>query len=86
MAQINPYLNFKGNTVEVFNFYKSVFGGEFATMMRYGDLPQSEDDAEMQIAEADKNKIMHIALPIGGNVADGERHPRLKRAEVYGRK
>lgn len=68
MTKINPYLNFDGNTVEVFNFYKSVFGGEFAMVARYGDLPQSEDREEMQIAEADKNKIMHIALPIGENL------------------
>lgn len=62
MANINPYLNFNGNTEEAFNFYKSVFGGEFATVMRFGDTPGCD---EMPIAEADKEKIMHIALPIG---------------------
>ena len=30
MATINPYLNFNGNAEEAFEFYKSVFGGEFA--------------------------------------------------------
>jgi PhnB protein len=64
MATINPYLNFKGNTEEAFNFYKSVFGGEFATVMRFGDTPGCD---EMPIAEGDKNKIMHIALPIGND-------------------
>ena len=29
MATMNPYLNFQGNTEEAFNFYRSVFGGEF---------------------------------------------------------
>jgi PhnB protein len=60
MAAINPYLNFNGNTEEAFNFYKSVFGGEFLTIMRF------KDNAECgQMAEADKERIMHIALPIG---------------------
>ena len=65
MATINPYLNFKGNTEEAFNFYKSVFGGEFATVMRFGDVSQTEGCEEMKVAESDLNKIMHIALPIG---------------------
>ncbi len=68
MATINPYLQFNGGTAEAFDFYKSVFGGEFAAVARYGDLPPGDGDEAMKIAEADKNKIMHIALPIGGNV------------------
>ena len=66
VAAINPYLNFRGNTEEAFNFYKSVFGGEFAAVMRFGDAPGCE---EMPAAESEKDKIMHIALPVGnGNV------------------
>ncbi|HEY0427520.1 MAG TPA: VOC family protein [Pyrinomonadaceae bacterium] len=66
MTAINPYLNFDGNAEEAFNFYKSVFGGEFATIMRFGDMPGCD---EMPVAESDRDKIMHIALPIGdGNV------------------
>ena len=69
MAKINPYLNFKGNTEEAFNFYKSVFGGEFAALMRFKDVPASEGCDEMKVAEHEWEKIMHIALPIGdGNV------------------
>ena len=69
MATINPYLNFNGNTEEAFNFYKSVFGGEFAAVMRFGDFQQSEGCEEMKVAENELDKIMHIALPIGnGNV------------------
>ena len=64
MATINPYINFNGNTEEAFNFYKSVFGGEFANVQRFGDTPGCD---EMPIAEADKGKIMHIALPIGND-------------------
>jgi PhnB protein len=64
MAAINPYLNFLGNTEDVFNFYKPVFGGEFAMLQRFSDTSEGE-----KLQDADKSKIMHIALPIGcGNV------------------
>lgn len=69
MTTINPYLNFNGNTEEAFNFYKSVFGGEFAAVMRFGDVAQTEGGKDMKVAENERDKIMHIALPIGsGNV------------------
>ena len=64
MAVINPHINFNGNAEEAFNFYKSVFGGEFATIMRFKDLANTE----FPVAENDANKIMHIELPIGQNV------------------
>lgn len=63
MATINPYINFNGNAEEAFNFYKSVFGGEFASVVRFKDL----EGSEFPIPENDANKIMRIALPIGGN-------------------
>ncbi|RZJ85922.1 MAG: VOC family protein [Chryseobacterium sp.] len=63
MSQINPYIHFNGNAEEVFTFYKSVFGGEFAKMMRYKDLSSDE----YPIPENDANKLMHISLPIGQN-------------------
>jgi PhnB protein len=62
MAKINPYLTFNGNTEEVFNFYKSVFNVDFATFMRFGDMPTKEGCEEM--SDSDKEKIMHVALPI----------------------
>ncbi|RDC63809.1 VOC family protein [Adhaeribacter pallidiroseus] len=64
MALINPHINFNGNAEEAFTFYKSVFGGEFATIMRFQDIASPEQP----IAEHEANKIMHIALPIGKNV------------------
>lgn len=64
MALINPSINFNGNAEEAFNFYKSVFGGEFAKVVRFKDL----SGAGFPIAEKEANKIMHIALPIGPNV------------------
>ncbi|NQX43311.1 PhnB protein [Pedobacter steynii] len=67
MAAINPYLNFEGKTEEAFNFYKSVFGGEFQVIQRFKDMP----DGDKMSAE-DGNKIMHVSLPIGdGNVLMG---------------
>jgi PhnB protein len=64
MAQINPWINFNGNAEEAFTFYKSVFGGEFANIVRFKDMASPE----MPVAENEANKIMHIALPIGKNV------------------
>ena len=63
MALINPHMNFNGNAEEAFNFYKSVFGGEFTKIIRFKDL----SSPEFPIAENDANKIMHIELPIGKN-------------------
>jgi PhnB protein len=63
MALISPHINFNGNAEEAFNFYKSVFGGEFEKIIRFGDL----SSPEWPIPEKEANKIMHIALPIGKN-------------------
>ena len=64
MALINPHINFNGNAEEAFNFYKSVFGGEFAKITRFKDLASTE----FPISDHEANKIMHIALPIGNNI------------------
>ncbi len=71
MALINPHINFNGNAEEAFNFYKSVFGGEFAMIMRISDLAS----ADFPVSDDDRNKIMHIALPIGQNVLMGNDIP-----------
>ncbi len=71
MALINPHINFNGNAEEAFNFYKSVFGGEFAKIMRLKDL----SSPEFPVAENDANKILHIALPIGKNILMGNDVP-----------
>jgi PhnB protein len=64
MPTINPYINFNGNAEEAFNFYKSVFGGEFTEVKRFKDIASPG----FEIPEAEANKIMSIRLPIGGNV------------------
>ena len=63
MASINPHINFNGNAEEAFNFYRSVFGGEFTKIIRFKELASPE----FKISEKEENKIMHIALPIGKN-------------------
>ena len=59
--RLHPYLNFAGNTEEAFLFYKSVFGGEFSSVVRFKDMPMEG----VTIPESDQDKMMHIALPIG---------------------
>lgn len=61
MRTINPWINFNGNAEEAFTFYKSVFGGEFAKIVRFRDLASDE----FQVPEKEANKIMTIALPLG---------------------
>ena len=61
MTKLNPYLSFKGTCEEAFNFYKSVFGSEFLYLGRFKDMPENP---EYPIQESDKDKIMHISLPI----------------------
>jgi len=65
MATLNPYLNFAGKTEEAFNFYKSVFGGDFlGEINRFKDTPDAD-----KLPKENQNTVMHIALPIGkGNV------------------
>jgi PhnB protein len=60
MKTVNPYLNFPGTAEEAFNFYKSVFGGEFTTVQRFKDTPEGS-----RASASDANKIMHISLPLG---------------------
>lgn len=63
MKAANPYLNFAGNTEEAFEFYRSVFGGEFLAVVRFRDF----GDSMGQIPEQDRDKIAHIALPLGAD-------------------
>lgn len=64
MTAINPYINFNGNAEEAFTFYKSVFGGEFASITRFRDIASPD----FEIPEQEANKIMRIVLPISNNM------------------
>lgn len=70
MLTINPYLNFNGDTEKAFNFYKSVFGGEFDSIQRFKDVPGLPGAEAM--TDSEKEGIMHVALPLGnGNTLMG---------------
>ncbi len=81
MPMVNPYLTFKDNCEEAFNFYKSVFGGEFSYIGKFSDMPPQEGHP---VSEEDKDKIMHVALPMSngsmlmGSDTGGEWGPDLK--------
>ena len=61
-------MNFKGNCEEAFNFYKSVFGGEFNFIGKFGEMPPQEGHT---MSEEEANKIMHVSLPIGTSILMG---------------
>lgn len=69
MTKLNPYLNFDGTCEEAFNFYKTVFGGEFTYFSKMGEIEG------MEASEDDKNLIMHVSLPIGKDVLMGSDAP-----------
>lgn len=82
MTAVNIYLNFDGNCLEAFEFYRTVFGGDFPYVGTYGEMPIQEGMPE--IPEEIKNKIMHISLPISketmllGSDVGGGWAPKLK--------
>ena len=63
---LSTYLTFDGNCREAFEFYRSVFGGEFTEFQTFGDGPP-----DMPVAEEEKNRVMHVALPIGSSILMG---------------
>jgi len=87
MTSVNVYLNFEGNCEEAFNFYKTVFGGEFSYIGRFKDVPPQEDMPAVPQEMADK--ILHIALPISketmlmGSDTGGEWAPTFKQGNNF---
>ncbi|HRH26498.1 MAG TPA: VOC family protein [Candidatus Paceibacterota bacterium] len=75
MARVSTYLNFKNQTEEAFNYYKTVFGTEFiGEINRFGEVPKTNSMSE--ISEEEKNLVMHVALPIlGGHIIMGTDMP-----------
>lgn len=81
MNSVNPYLNFAGNTEQAFEHYRSVFGGEFLALVRFKDFEPAagaeppkvgEEMHGMTVPEEDRDKIAHVALPLGnGNILMG---------------
>ncbi|HRI86333.1 MAG TPA: VOC family protein [Ignavibacteria bacterium] len=62
MTTVNVYLTFNGNCLEAFNFYKTVFGGEFPYVGTFGEMPSGE--GMPPVPDSEKDKIMHISLPV----------------------
>ncbi|MCA9837341.1 MAG: VOC family protein [Trueperaceae bacterium] len=85
MATINPYLNFNLEAEAAFTFYKSVFGGEFSTFQRFKEVPGMGDN----LSDAEKEGLMHVALPIEGSVLMGSDvlpsrgHPKAEGNNFY---
>ncbi len=63
---LSTYLTFDGNCREAFEFYRSVFGGEFQSFQTFADAPP-----DLPVPEAEKNQVMHVSLPIGSSVLMG---------------
>jgi PhnB protein len=87
MTTVNVYLNFDGNCKEAFDFYKSVFGGEFPYIGYYKDMPPQEGMPPMPAEEG--NKIMHVSLPVSretslmGSDVGGEWAPKLTKGNNF---
>ena len=63
---LDTYLFFDGNCREAFEFYRSVFGGEFSVFQTFGSGPP-----DMGVPDAEKDRVMHVSLPIGSSVLMG---------------
>lgn len=75
MSRVSTYLNFRRSTEQAFNFYRSVFGGEFnGPLHRFSEAPAAP--GLPPLAESDKNLVMHVELTIlGGHVLMGTDAP-----------
>lgn len=63
---LNTYLTFTDTCREAFEFYRSVFGGEFSVLQTFADGP-----SDMGVPEEALQRIMHVSLPIGQSVLMG---------------
>ena len=63
---LNTYLTFDGNCREAFEFYRSVFGGEFEVIQSFADGPP-----EMAVPDEVKDQVMHVSLPVGTSTLMG---------------
>ncbi len=80
MAKLNPYIHFDGKAEEAFNFYKSIFGGEFDMLMRFKDMP-----SEVASPTTASERIMHMSLPIGhGSILMGSDRPEMFGPAIIG--
>jgi PhnB protein len=79
VVKLQIYLTFEGNTEEAFDFYKSVFGGQFKNVTRFKDMPMPGS----KLSKQDENKIMNMTLPIGAtDLLMGSDIPEYNRREI----
>ena len=76
---LSTYLTFGGNCRDAFEFYRSVFGGEFAEFQTFADGPP-----DMPVSDEEKNLVMHVALPIGSSILMGSDKASFGPALVVG--
>lgn len=69
---LSIYLNFNGDCRAAFDFYRSVFGGDFAIFQTFRDMPPSDD---MSVPEGELDNVMHVSYPIGSSVLMGSDMP-----------
>ena len=81
MSKVSTSISFARGTEDAFNFYKSVFGGDFTSLMRWSEMPEMPGSPPVE--EEDKDKILHIELPIlGGHVLMGGDAPESMQANM----
>ncbi len=81
MRNISPYLLFNGQAQEAFDFYKSVFGGEFGMVQKFKEVPE-EDRERGGIKGEEGEKLIHISLPVGRFVLMGSDAPESRRVDM----
>ena len=64
------YLHFNGNCREVFDYYRSIFGGDFMVMQTFRDGPD-----DMGVSEDVMDQVMHVSYPIGSSILMGSDVP-----------
>lgn len=75
-----PYLGFKGNCREAFEFYEKLFGGKIESVTTHGDMPE----ADQHTTPASRDKVMNIVLRVGDGLLYGGDAPDNYYSEPAG--
>ncbi len=71
--EVNAYVNFAGNCREAFEWYAKVFDGMILYSQTFDDHVNTMSG--MGYTEADRDKIMHMAIHIGSSLIMGSDSP-----------
>ena len=69
---LNVYLHFNDNCREAFEFYRSVFGGDYTFFATFREMPE-----DMGMAEEEMDNVMHVSYDIGGTTLMGSDVPSV---------